>query len=208
MPFVLGIEMPFFGIEMPRTLCRLPERVATIAPARPASAAPEASRGTFAFRANGMTRVAPLFTESATPFDAGAAFPLALDDPLEPFDFGLEDRDPRELEAERFALDFVFVWATVGLPFSPGQPRSCRLPESPCYPMLDEIINRNARLRQCGQVVLPELAQARLRVESRPVPPLARLPRLLTALASGGALLAQSLRTTLIAPSSFFWNIS
>jgi hypothetical protein len=78
-----------------------------------------------------MTRVAPLFTESATPFDAEAAFPLALDDPLEPFDFGLEDRDPRELEPDRLALDFVLVWATVGLPFSPGSHDSCRLPESP-----------------------------------------------------------------------------
>jgi hypothetical protein len=123
MSFVFGIEMPFFGIWMPRTLWRLPERAATIAPATPASAAPDASSGTFALRAIGATPLAPRFTESATPFDGEAAFPpafaLARDDPLEPFDLGLEDRDPRELAPDRLALDFVLVWATAGLPFSP-----------------------------------------------------------------------------------------
>jgi hypothetical protein len=116
-------------MRTPSTFWRLAERVAAIAPATPTRAAPEASSGTFAFCASGGTLFALRFTESATPFDAeldfdfavALAFPvgfLALGrdpcepllalvrDPFEPFDLGLEDRDPRELELDRRALDF------------------------------------------------------------------------------------------------------
>lgn len=143
MPFILGIETPL-GTETPSTLRCLPDRVATIAPATPASAAPEASRGTFALRASGATSPAPCLIDSATPFEAEveAGFWLVLTlagdrlepfdlarDRLEPFGLELEDRDPAErefppeLELDRRALDFVFVWATVAIPFFPWQPR-------------------------------------------------------------------------------------
>lgn len=98
------------GTETPKTLGRLPERVATIAPATPASAAPEASSGTFALRASGPTSPAPFLIDSATPLDriesatpfdveADFDFELAL------FDFDLE----LALVAFAFvvALDFV-----------------------------------------------------------------------------------------------------
>jgi hypothetical protein len=86
--------------------------------------------------------------DSATPFEveAEAAFWLALPfagDRLEPFDLELEDRDPPELEPDRRALDFVFVWATVAIPFFPWQPRWLPPPGMADYPLLGEIINRN-----------------------------------------------------------------
>jgi len=125
MPFILGMETPL-GTEMPSTLGCLADRVAATAPATPASAAPEASNGTFALRASGATSPAPCLIDSEMRFeleveaevDFGLALPLA-GDRLEPFDLELDDRDPPELEPDRRALDFVFVWATVAIPFFP-----------------------------------------------------------------------------------------
>jgi hypothetical protein len=83
--------------------------------------------------------LAPFFTESATPFDAEAAFPLALVPlalafaraPLEPFDFELEDRDPRELEPDRRALDLDFVWATMAFLSFPSSHEAAASRKSP-----------------------------------------------------------------------------
>jgi hypothetical protein len=89
-------------------------------------------------RTIGATPFAPFFTESATPFDAEADFTLALAfarEPLEPFDFGLEDRDPRELELDRRALDLDFVWATMTF-LSPQQHEAAasrRWPATRCW---------------------------------------------------------------------------
>jgi|SRR5690349_3247819 len=122
--FASGFMPSALGIETPKTLWRLPAWVAAIAPATPASAAPEATRGTFALRTSGGTPLALRLTESATPFDAAAAL-LALAlvrDPLAlaPFDFGLDDRDPRALELDRRVLDLDFVWATMTFLSSPA----------------------------------------------------------------------------------------
>jgi hypothetical protein len=80
-----GIENPFrFGIETPSTFRRLPERAAAItaAPASPATAAPPASSGTFAFWAAVATPCAAFCAPELTASFAVCAVlrPLDADD--------------------------------------------------------------------------------------------------------------------------------